>query len=353
MLSRSAVFQAARRYCSLPAHSHYHPSRHVDQTQNAGPLLSQLPPNSYAQHLSRVRTASRAGLKTQISHAADAQQAVARVCVREFCRAASRGLVTVVDKAAPRPHRSVRKRVRAAWAHTLGAGRKGPVLTQRQAALIANASFLLVASSFLQTDMYMLRAMNISSGLLMFVFNSLSMERPMWVSMRWGCVLIMINAWQVWLLHMESRQGILPAREDAVYRNWFGSLLSEAQFLRLSALAQWDGLEEGATMTRQGEPNEYLYLVTSGEVSISRDGRKLAALGPGMWVGERGFLRHLTDLEVAPRDELQAPSFASASVTSGSASVMRWRRLDMEEVCLYRLRVAFIVNSTITGLCRG
>jgi CRP-like cAMP-binding protein len=106
-------------------------------------------------------------------------------------------------------------------------------------------------------------------------------------------------------------------------------------------------------MTRQGEPNEYLYLVTSGEVSISRDGRKLAALGPGMWVGERGFLRHLTDLEVAPRDELQAPSFASASVTSGSASVMRWRRLDMEEVCLYRLRVAFIVNSTITGLCRG
>ena len=49
-------------------------------------------------------------------------------------------------------------------------------------------------------------------------------------------------------------------------------------------------LQEGAQLTRQGDPGDELYLVLDGVVRVDVDGRALAELGPGAVIGERALL---------------------------------------------------------------
>jgi hypothetical protein len=41
---------------------------------------------------------------------------------------------------------------------------------------------VLVAASFVSTDILRLRLLNVIAGTLMFVFNACAMERPLWLS---------------------------------------------------------------------------------------------------------------------------------------------------------------------------
>ncbi len=49
-------------------------------------------------------------------------------------------------------------------------------------------------------------------------------------------------------------------------------------------------LEEGTTLTRQGERGDELYLVLDGVARVDVDGQSLAELGPGAVIGERALL---------------------------------------------------------------
>ncbi len=49
-------------------------------------------------------------------------------------------------------------------------------------------------------------------------------------------------------------------------------------------------LQEGAQLTKQGDPGDELYLVLDGVVRVDVDGRALAELGPGAVIGERALL---------------------------------------------------------------
>ena len=49
-------------------------------------------------------------------------------------------------------------------------------------------------------------------------------------------------------------------------------------------------LKEGATLTRQGEEAEAIYLLLDGVIRVEVDGNEVAALGPGALIGERAVL---------------------------------------------------------------
>jgi hypothetical protein len=49
-------------------------------------------------------------------------------------------------------------------------------------------------------------------------------------------------------------------------------------------------IEQGATLTRQGEPGEELFLVLDGIVAVDVDGTGLGEVGPGAVLGERALL---------------------------------------------------------------
>jgi CRP-like cAMP-binding protein len=212
---------------------------------------------------------------------------------------------------------------------------KAPLLSDFQARVLGNGSFILVAISFLSTDIFTLRALNVVAGGMSFFFNQ---HRNNVIGMKWGAFLLAINVFQIWALSREKRVGILPEREAAAYERFFAEsgILSETGFWALSEVGEWQTLHKGTDITLQDCPNEWVYLVLDGEMFVHRhcDGgrveRELGKLHAGSWVGERGYLRQFALPRLVKRDTLTGPSFATVTVTSPTARVLRWRRSELQ-----------------------
>lgn len=82
---------------------------------------------------------------------------------------------------------------------------------------------------------------------------------------------------------------------------------SNKELATVGRLAREVRIEAGQVLCNQGDPGDELFLIVQGEATVSRDGREIATLGPGMYVGE---LALLTD---RPRN---------ATVTAGSDIVL-------------------------------
>ena len=65
---------------------------------------------------------------------------------------------------------------------------------------------------------------------------------------------------------------------------------SKAELRRLAAIADELDIREGAVLTREGRVGHEFFVLIEGTVRVSSDGRKLADLGAGDWLGEIALL---------------------------------------------------------------
>lgn len=266
-----------------------------------------------------------------------------------------RGMVTVVEKSTceAAQKRPLRRKLKRMWVYMFGNGRRKGLLTARQASWIGNSSFVLVSLSFLSTDILTLRLLNVIAGMLMFCFNAFSMERPMWISMKWGAFLATINIAQIAYLRREKRTGLLTGRDAKIYEESFDGLITETQFLRLTSEAEWLDVPKGTRLTIEGTPNEFISLICTGDLFASRSTAHLSRIGAGSWVGERGFLRQYGLNKHVPRETLTAPSFATTTVVTERACVLRWRREDLLRVSSFFQRKIVHQVFFLRGRCRA
>src|SRR5919198_3176494 len=88
----------------------------------------------------------------------------------------------------------------------------------------------------------------------------------------------------------------MPAREERVVdRLRMVPLLegiSEADLQRIEPLAEEMEVAEGALLTEEGTPGADFFIILTGTATVSRQGHKLATLGPGSFFGEVAVLKH-------------------------------------------------------------
>lgn len=65
---------------------------------------------------------------------------------------------------------------------------------------------------------------------------------------------------------------------------------SKAELRELAVVADEIDLREGRTLVREGQRGREFFVLVDGSVRVSRNGRKLADLGPGDWFGEIALL---------------------------------------------------------------
>jgi CRP/FNR family cyclic AMP-dependent transcriptional regulator len=68
------------------------------------------------------------------------------------------------------------------------------------------------------------------------------------------------------------------------------SELSKKELRHVSRLMTQLSVKEGRELTRQGEPGREFLIILDGTAVVRRDGRKLAELGPGDFLGELAVL---------------------------------------------------------------
>jgi MFS family permease len=133
------------------------------------------------------------------------------------------------------------------------------------------------------------------------------------IGIRWGLTVVGAGVSLVVLLAAHGLRRIdvvalAPASLELFRGVSLFAMLPEPVLERLAREAARVEAAPGQVFIREGDPGELFYVIESGTVEVTKDGRRLASLGPGDFVGEIALLRDV------PR---------TASVTATSPCVLQ------------------------------
>lgn len=150
-------------------------------------------------------------------------------------------------------------------------------------------SFILTAASFMLRDMLLLRSMAIASGMVGVVYNYYVSGGPLWLVIFWLCVFMAINVFQIVSLLL-ARRGVTLSEEEQELLDTIFTGLSPVEMMKLMRAGTWQKAEKGHTFATQGQEQDHLILLYSGEVQVVRDGNEIDRSRDGMFIGEMSFL---------------------------------------------------------------
>ena len=115
---------------------------------------------------------------------------------------------------------------------------------------------------------------------------------------------------------------------------------AEHELRRIAALVDEIEAPKGKTLVREGDPGAEFFVVVKGSATVTRDGRKVATIGPGSFFGELALLdqgpRAATVTADADMQLLVLSSRAFSAILYDMPSVSRGILRGMAE----RLRLA-------------
>lgn len=152
--------------------------------------------------------------------------------------------------------------------------------------LVGNLAYVLIACSYLVRDMLALRTLSVIASVASITF---SLQRQVYLIVGWNLLFITVNAIQLARLIYERRPVVFPPEEQEVYEGTFAGM-GPADFSRLIELARWETREPGDEILTQGEPVTALTLLFRGRATVEVDGRPVAQVKEGGFMGEMGFL---------------------------------------------------------------
>ena len=155
--------------------------------------------------------------------------------------------------------------------------------------LVGNASYVLLAVSYLVTNIYWLRVLAIIALTVEAVYFYMAGDSTLWVGILWIGIFNAINVVQLVILARARLKVRMSEEERTLHASVFGRL-EKVDFARVLAAGAFAELPEGTTLTRQDHPVESLYLLLKGRARVIVDGKIIAVLGAGDFIGEMAYI---------------------------------------------------------------
>src|SRR5258706_4467536 len=138
----------------------------------------------------------------------------------------------------------------------------------------ANFCYLILAASYLVTNLLWLRVLAIVALGLEGIYFYVASRPPLWVGIAWAAIFVGINLVQLLLMTRDRLAVRMSERERLLHRGLFAEL-TPVQFHRLLKIGEWREVEDGTTLPGPGEQGLELLLlrlaapqVISGAVHI-------------------------------------------------------------------------------------
>lgn len=148
---------------------------------------------------------------------------------------------------------------------------------------VANVLYLV---SYLVRDILWLRVLTIvAATTLLPYFYANGLYPPI----AWNALFLAINIYQVYRLLLERRPVQLDENDERLYHLAFRAL-KPREFVKLLAAGERRTADAGSELVAQGSKLDNLLVVESGNAEVRVDGRAVAELGPGHFVGEMSYL---------------------------------------------------------------
>ncbi len=152
-------------------------------------------------------------------------------------------------------------------------------------------------------DIMWLRIIVIAASLSFMPYHYFQPE-PMWEPIAWNTLFLLVNVVQVVLLILEKRPVFLGEEELRLYRSLFHTM-KPREFAKLLSVAEWKRAATGKELLAQGQPVPELMLISTGRGRVELDGRNVASVKAGQFIGEMGFL---TENNASARVVAEAPT---------------------------------------------
>ena len=146
-----------------------------------------------------------------------------------------------------------------------------------------HAANILALLAYSVRDILWLRLLVIASSLIAVPYFVLQ-PKPLWPSVGWSSVFIVLNLFQSWRLFVERRPIKLTPEEEQVRRLALRDLPSR-KVLQVLSIRSWTTAEPGERLIEYGKSVDAISLVVSGKVQVTSAGKVLGELGPGDIVG--------------------------------------------------------------------
>ena len=138
-------------------------------------------------------------------------------------------------------------------------------------------------------DMLWLRIITVVAMFCLMPFYYCCENGPLYPPLAWQTLFILVNLYQITMLIIERRPVFLGDEELQLYRSVF-STLQPREFAKVLSIAQWKRAATGDELLAQDQAVSDLMIVSSGCTHVAMDGRHVAEIGPGQFIGEMGFL---------------------------------------------------------------
>jgi CRP-like cAMP-binding protein len=152
-----------------------------------------------------------------------------------------------------------------------------------------NFCYLILAFSYLVTNLYWLRLLAILALGLEGIYFYCASTPPLWVGIAWAAVFVTINLVQIALLTREQLKVQMSEPENLLHRGFFPEMTTMA-FRRFLKAGHWREVAKEALLTTEGKPVAELFFITRGNARMTLNGEVIMSLGPGTILGEKSFL---------------------------------------------------------------
>lgn len=152
-----------------------------------------------------------------------------------------------------------------------------------------HTSNVLYLLSYSVRDILWLRVLTVVAICCMIPYYYCCTAIPLYWPIVWNALFATVNLFQIGMLIMERRPVFLGEDELRIYNMVFRSL-SPREFMKLLSVAEYKNAEPGDEMLKQNKAVEHLTLLAKGRCRVEVDGRHVAEVTPGQFVGEMGFL---------------------------------------------------------------
>ena len=157
------------------------------------------------------------------------------------------------------------------------------------ATIAGHLAFGLIAFSFLVKDILYLRFLSILASLFSVFYNFYIPVEPMWLPIGWNFVFVVVNLYHIAVIIYEKRPVHMSPKHKELYETMFKNM-TPVEFLKITKIADWTHFKSGEVITQQTHKVPDLNLIYNGTVDVAVDGKKVAELKDGQFVGEMSFL---------------------------------------------------------------
>ena len=155
--------------------------------------------------------------------------------------------------------------------------------------ILLNCAYIIMLVAYMAKKMVWLRLLTIAGNILVVPYYLYFVEPPLWNSIGWACIYILINLVMLLYLYLESRPIELSDLEQNIYNMTFKSLEPRV----FKKLIDHGSLEEFQPevnlVTRDSELDSLMYVV-EGEAEVVLKHGEHIIIPTGGFIGEQSYI---------------------------------------------------------------